>query len=68
MAGLLVCSGDAEGRSFHEICGKIWKAGAHRFRRRWSARKVPLDRDDPAYEVDSDVCGMCLDGVGLGRG
>ena len=34
VAGLVVCGGDAEGRSFHEICGKIWKAGVHRFRRR----------------------------------
>ena len=30
--------------------------------------KVLLDRDDPAYEVDYDVSGMCLDGVGLGCG
>ena len=57
VAGLVVCGGDAEGRSFYEICGKIWKAGDHGFRRRWSARKVSLDRDDPADEVNYDVSG-----------
>ena len=31
MAGLVVCGSDAEWRSFHEICGKIWKAGASSF-------------------------------------